>query len=141
MRFLDLSASAIAAAAVLQGAVAADQPQGYGAGAGEAITSAVTTYYTTMTVYRVATTVTATRNSSATAYPTTAYPTTAYPTTAYPTTLASATIPAYGNSTSVYPGPAPSTTGVEPSPGAASGIQVCSMAVALAAGVVGLLLI
>ncbi|KAF2211490.1 hypothetical protein CERZMDRAFT_90920 [Cercospora zeae-maydis SCOH1-5] len=133
MRFLDLSTSAIAAAALLQGVVAADQPQGYGvdAGAGAATTSAVTTYYTTLTVYRVATTVTATRNSSMTVHLT----------SSAPTTLASATIPSYGNGTTVHPGAHPSTTGIEASPGAASGIQVCSMAVALAAGVVGLLLV
>lgn len=129
MRFFDLSASAIAAAALLQGAVAAEQPQGYGAG--EATTSAVTTYYTTKTVYRVATTVTATRNGSLTAYPTTGGPT---------TLVASATIPSYGNGTNVHPGAAP-TTGVEASQGGASGLQVCSMGVALAAGVAGLLFI
>lgn len=135
MRFFDLSASAIAAAALLQGTVAspAEQPQGYA----PAPTSATTTYYTTMTVFRVATTVTATRNGSVTAY--TSTETSAL---TVPTTLASATIPSYGNSTNVYgTGVHPGATGIIPSPGAASGLQVCSMAVAAVAGVVGLLLI
>ncbi|KAI5369673.1 hypothetical protein Slin15195_G005480 [Septoria linicola] len=136
MRFFDISAGAIAAAALLQGVVAspAQQPEGYGAAA--ATTSAATTYYTTMTVFRVETTVTATRNGSLTAYESTATESSAV---AVPTTLASATIQSYGNSTHVHSSATP--TGIISSTGAASDLQACSMAVAAIAGVVGLLMI
>lgn len=144
MRFLEFSALA----AGLVAAIPQQGPQGYGPQPYGAVTtsvpvtSATTTQYTTITVFRVETTITATRNGTIATYESTSTETSALATPTAP--YATGQLPGYGNNTSIIPGTGalPSATYSGPaSTGAGSkfGVQACG--IAAVAGVVGLLLV
>ncbi|KJY00379.1 hypothetical protein TI39_contig332g00001 [Zymoseptoria brevis] len=94
MRFFDLSATALAAAAMLSG-VSADAPPSYVATSldvepivsGSATATATTTYYVTRTVLRVVETVTSTGDGTSSAYTTTEASTAAVSTVAPSSTV------------------------------------------------------
>ncbi|EME89326.1 uncharacterized protein MYCFIDRAFT_210058 [Pseudocercospora fijiensis CIRAD86] len=134
MRFLEFSALAAGLVAAVPHEV-----QPYGAMTTSApVTSATTTQYTTVTVFRVATTITATRNGTMATYESTSTET---------SPLAAATAPyrtgalyGYGNSTAVGTGALPSATYSGPaSTGAAGKLNVQAFGLAAAVGVIGLL--
>ncbi|KXT04685.1 hypothetical protein AC578_2117 [Pseudocercospora eumusae] len=138
MRFLEFSALAAGLVAAVP-----QQPQPYGpVTTSPPVTSATTTQYTTITVFRVETTITATRNGTIATYESTSTETSAHaaPTAPYGT----GALPGYGNKTSIVPGTGalPSATYSGPaSTGAAGNFHVQAFSLAAAVGLVGLLLV